>query len=360
MKKIDRQNMFLIACLVAALLVSLFVIVRKEEETKAVFLSYLNMQEILESEEEDYRANVSVVIENAQQQDLNTLIIHVRAFGDAYYNSEVYPQAQVMNHLGIDYDPLAIFVELAHESGLDVIAWINPYRISYTQSQYEYFLENTALSEDEILKVDTKAIIDPASDAGRKLIVAGIEEVLAYGVDGILFDDYFYMDTMLEETTEQQRWAYVNTLIAEVYDTIKSYDNHVTFGISPSGNLEYAKLIGADIETWISEAGYVDYLMPQLYWTDHYGDDETTLFTNRLEAYDELKTEANSDVELMAALAIYLCGTSNDYDSGWANYDDNIATQIETLEAYGWSGYAYYDYAGMISEAAQTELSHVN
>ena len=57
----------------------------------------------------------------------------------------------------------------------------------------------------------------------------------------------------------------VNDLVKRVHDVTKKHN--VLFGISPEGNISnnYSKNF-ADVKKWGSEDGYVDYLMPQIYY----------------------------------------------------------------------------------------------
>ena len=66
-------------------------------------------------------------------------------------------------------------------------------------------------------------------------------------------------------TLPQWRIANINTLVSGVYSAIKSINPQVQFGISPQGNITNDLNMGADVETWASQKGYVDYLCPQIY-----------------------------------------------------------------------------------------------
>ncbi len=128
--------------------------------------------------------------------------------------------------------------------------------------------------------------MNPASQSVRDYIVDGVREIVEnYDVDGIHFDDYFYVAGTHDGTTQNQRMDYVNMLIQDVYQTIKSIDDHVVFGISPQGNYENCISDGADIDTWLSEEGYIDYLMPQIYWSDQYGEGNEAMFTQRCQQF---------------------------------------------------------------------------
>ena len=71
----------------------------------------------------------------------------------------------------------------------------------------------------------------------------------------------------------------VNRLVSGIYKAVKEINSDVTFGISPAGNLDNLRSdleYYVDIDTWVSQNGYVDYLMPQIYWG----------FTNEVAPFD--------------------------------------------------------------------------
>lgn len=54
-------------------------------------------------------------------------------------------------------------------------------------------------------------------------------------------------------------------MVKKVYNMIKNYNEELQFGISPAGNVEYAESIGCDLETWLNDEDYIDYIVPQIY-----------------------------------------------------------------------------------------------
>lgn len=67
-------------------------------------------------------ASVRTMVKAASDAGFNTLLLQVRGRGEAYYRSRIDPRAA---DLPADFDPLALAVELAHEAGLSVHAWVN-------------------------------------------------------------------------------------------------------------------------------------------------------------------------------------------------------------------------------------------
>ena len=333
-------------------------------DKKAVWISYLNMETLKDKDEQQFKEAFNVMCDTAIENKLNTLIVQVRPFQDAIYPSELFPVSlSISEKQKLVYDPLAIMVQLAHEKGLKIEAWINPYRISYNTQQLEYFCNASMIANwvnsDNVLMQGSYAMLNPQSSEVRKYIVDGVEEIINhYNVDGIHFDDYFYMDAMLQSTTQEQRQESVNTLIREVYSLIKAKDNAITFGISPQGNLDNARNIGADIDTWLSEDGYCDYVMPQIYWTNAWGiEKNVNMFEERVQAYQAIHT--NQNTKLYAGLALYLCGQDVKDDFGWQKQNDNLKQQVETVKEYGWHGYSLFDYDSLLEQSTKVERDNL-
>ena len=61
----------------------------------------------------------------AKKYGFNTLFVQVRGRGDAFYDSRYEPRSEELNESPADFDPLAVAVEEAHKSGLEIHAWMN-------------------------------------------------------------------------------------------------------------------------------------------------------------------------------------------------------------------------------------------
>lgn len=340
-----------------------------EMETRAVWFSYLDFQKYLRDlDEDEFIEAFEEICENAIDQNLNTLIVHVRAFNDAIYPTEKYPWADWLTTRQVDpgYDPLELMIELAHEYGLKFEAWVNPYRISLTTKQSEAFTRSAYMNqyrESDLIPYqsgsDSRIILNPASKKAQRNIVKGIEEIVRnYDVDGIHFDDYFYQTGTEGSTEAWQRRMIVNELIKEVYDSIKAIDEEVVFGISPQGNLDNCRAHGADIDTWLSTEGYVDYLMPQIYWSDQWGaDGSTAMFTQRATMFKNIWK--NKNIDLKVGLGTYMIDRQPAGDIGWMEKNDNLASQVKKAAKLGYNGYSLYRYDDLTKEIAQPELNHL-
>ncbi len=361
--------------LIVSLVVSIFTFTmdikagtESKNDRRACWISFLDMQVyLLDLSEEEFTKKINDMYDKVIQYGMNTVIVHVRAMGDAMYPSEFFPiSVYIDSDRRMDYDPLDIMVELAHDKGLFFEAWINPYRLSknevttesYKATEfYEKYKDITIEYEDAA--GETCLSLDPSKENTNQLICNQVREIIEnYDVDGIHFDDYFYMPNMVEELDDSTKKSYVNSMVKQVYETVKLVDSTVTFGISPAGNTDSARSQGADIDTWLSIPGYVDYIMPQIYWSDSYMMDGvlTTLYSDRCEEWMELNL---LDIPIYSGLALYRVGEDSETDLGWSEADDNLMKQYKIAYNMGYDGFALFRYEWLEMEISGAELSNL-
>ena len=290
---------------------------------KGVWISFLDIQSYLKGKDQaSFDATFSSMCDTVAAQGCNAVIVHVRSHNDAIYPSAIYPWSTEMLGGNPGFDPLADMVSIAHSKGLTFHAWINPY--GYRNG----------------------VICGNAALATNANIVAGVQEIVSnYAVDGIHFDDYF----------APVGAANINSMVASVHSVCAAAGR--VFGIAPQGNIQNCMAAGADVATWLSTPGYVDYLCPQIYWTDQYGvAAKTPMFSNRLAAWKALD---KAGIPLYVGLAGYRAGQPLSYDPGWALSNTNLATQVDKARAAGYTGYALYRYSTLVSPAAATELANL-
>ena len=302
----------------------------------------------------------------AQQLGLNTVIAQVRPFSDALYESELFPWSYLATGKeGVDpgFDPLAIMVEQAHQRGLQLHAWVNPYRVRTSATNKQLSSKNPAvklLKSGDAIRYNGAVTYDPASKKAQQLIVDGVREIVEkYDVDGIHFDDYFYptTDAGFDSASYQAyknkggslslaawRRQNVNDLVKQVYTAVKQADGEVLFGISPQGNMDnnYNKQF-IDVKKWLSEEGYLDYICPQVYFG----------FKNSTCPYEQTVEEWNdlikNKVQLVVGLSPYKVGLEDAYAGNgrweWANGGDILARMVETArKEEHYQGFALFRY----------------
>ncbi len=252
---------------------------------------------------------LSEMVRKFDEIGINALIFQVRPEADAFYQSDYEPwsrflagrQGQAPDDPA--FDPLAFLIDECHKRGMELHAWLNPYRVKSNAS--------TQLAEEHIywkyperfLQYGNQLYFDPGLPENRNFICDVVRDIVSrYDVDAIHMDDYFYPYPIagvpfpddgsfntyaaLQGFSQNQRddWRRnnVNLLIRQIKYTIAGAKPWVRFGISPFGiyrnkkntldgsgsdtnGLENYGDLYADIKLWV-EKGWIDYNLPQLYW----------------------------------------------------------------------------------------------
>ncbi len=345
-------------------------------DKKACWVSYQDIyNELRDKSEAEFRSALSEMYDDILDNRMNTVIMHVRPMGDAIYPSSYYPWSTYIssNRTNPGYDPLAIMVDIAHEKGLKFEAWINPYRLSLSDTTTDSFKATSYYTKYKSMILEyengdqTCMILDPSKQEARDLITNGVKEIVTnYAVDAIHFDDYFYVSGYISSLDEdkqpsiQERKDNVNKLVKQIYSTVKAVDPDCEFGISPEGNMDNARNQGADIDTWLSTDGYIDYIMPQIYWSDTYklmSGTITTMYSNRCKEWQAIN---KNDTPIYVGLALYRVGEESTTDQGWSNSSSNLAKQYEIAYGMGYDGYSLFRYEWLNKSIAKTELSNLN
>ena len=384
---------FLFVFITTFFVLSFFVIEDKHEyalkteeesvEKRAIFFSYLEMNKYVKNKSTiESKKNIKEILNNIKSNGFNTLILHVRPFSDAIYNSSIFPVSDTVKTYGKSpsYDVLKYFVDEAKKLEIEVHAWINPYRISNEEDITLIKEDNPAyemIKSNDVKVVKNEGIFyNPASKRVNKLIISGIEELLTnYEIDGIHFDDYFYPSTDIDldnykqyiqeggtSSLEDYRYNNILTLLKEVYSVVKSINENAVFGISPEGNIDnnYNKHF-LDVKTILRDKGYIDYIMPQIYFGF---DNEVRPFIDTLNEWKNLIK--NNDIKILPALAFYKVGEYDKYaKSGigeWIEKNDIISREVEeSRKINNYAGFALfrYDYVFSKKEHNKIELNNL-
>jgi len=242
-------------------------------------------------------------LDKLQQAGCNAIVWQIRPQADAGYPSELEPWTRwLTGTAGVApspaWDPLAFMIEQSHKRGMELHAWINPYRVtsskSDTPAQGHIYYEHP---EWFLQYADGKIYFDPALPESRNFIDRVVRDIVTrYDVDAIHMDDYFYPYPVKGEefpdTVSFARYGKgwgdkgswrrhnVDLLIEQLHNTLVELKPWVRLGISPFGiwrnsksdangsatnGLQCYDALYADALRWTS-MGWVDYMVPQLYW----------------------------------------------------------------------------------------------
>lgn len=248
------------------------------------------------------RAELVRIFDLASELKLNAIVLQVRPQSDALYASTIEPWSEYLTgRMGRPpepfYDPLEFAVSEAHNRGLELHAWFNPYRALVNRNSPAVAPNHiTRTHPNWIRSYGPYALLDPGEPDAPGYISSVVRDVVSrYDIDGVHFDDYFYPypDEHATPFPDDSTWnnyqgsggqlgradwrrQNVNELVQHVAAEIKSVRAFVKFGISPFGIWRSDQPVGtrglsafdelfADSRKWLRE-GWVDYLTPQLYW----------------------------------------------------------------------------------------------
>ena len=147
------------------------------------------------------------LLDSLKSAGINALFFQVRTACDALYDSPYEPWSYWLTGTqgtapSPYYDPLAFAITEAHNRGMELHAWFNPYRAvegSATLSSAHVVNQHP----EWILTVGTKKILNPGLQAVRDYNLQVIMDVVnRYDIDGVHFDDYFYPYSPNNITTE--------------------------------------------------------------------------------------------------------------------------------------------------------------
>ena len=336
------------------------------------------------------KAELEDIIATVKKAGLNAVFFQVRPAADALYKSRLFPVSVYLtgrqgSPLPEGFDPLEYMVRRCHEEGIELHAWLNPYRITLG-SAAKPNQDLASLCENHPARLhpewvvaypDGKLYFNPAIAEVRDLIADGIREIVEnYDVDGIHFDDYFYPYPLksekdgtdieyddkkeyLESGTSLSlgdwRRENVNKLVKQCYEVIHSIRDDCSFGISPfaiwrnksadceegmeTNGLECYSALYADCVAWV-DGEYIDYICPQIYWKF---DTSVARFGVILDWYD--KFMEGKKALLYVGHGLYRCE-----DEGWQ--PDEIPKQLDYCKTKrNCSGSVYFGYDKLKKDA---------
>jgi len=235
--------------------------------------------------------------------NFNAVIFQVRPQADALYKSDLEPWSYYLS--GEEgrapdpyYDPLEFWIYAAHDRGLELHVWLNPYRSHHKVGGP--VTDSSIVKRKPELNVFLKDgywWFDPSLKATKEHSTAVVMDIVKrYDIDGVHFDDYFYPyreynkgedfpDSVSYAAYQAKggnlsrgdwRRDAVNDFISNLYKKIKKEKKQVKFGLSPFGIwrpgypegiccFDQYEVLYADAKLWLNK-GWIDYFSPQLYW----------------------------------------------------------------------------------------------
>ncbi|MFI6448187.1 glycoside hydrolase family 10 protein [Kitasatospora sp. NPDC050543] len=289
---------------------------------------------------ERQRAEFTALLDRAVAINLNAVFVQIRPTADAFWPSPFEPWSQWLTGTqGQDpgWDPLEFMVGAAHERGLALHAWFNPYRVSTQPDATRLAPGHPARRHPDWTAVHNGGLYyNPGVPAARAFVQqAMLDAVIRYEIDGVHFDDYFYpypaagqefpddaafaaYGRDFEHRADWRRYN-VDLMVRQMSDLIRAARPEAAFGISPFGVWRNASTdpagsataafesydgLYADSRGWVRR-GWLDYVAPQLYWhLGHPSADYGTL------AHWWAAQTAGTDTQLWVGQASYRAGAA--------------------------------------------------
>lgn len=359
--------------------------IKENEEMKAVWVPFMALEDKNGNyTEAEFKSRFDNILADSKNHGINTMVVHVRPFGDALYKSNLFPWSHILSGTqGNDpgFDPLEYMIEKTHSENMAFHAWINPLRIQSNNTPSilcesnlynKWKMDSDSSNDNWVLDSNGNKYFNPYYPEVRKVIIDGVKEIVEnYDVDGIHFDDYFYPtdnydldkvsyneytskigENAIALSQDQWRIANINTLVSGVYSEIKNIDPSVQFGISPQANISNDLKMSADVYSWGSKSGYVDYLCPQLYVNfDH----PALPYNKAADMWKDLIT--NQNVKYYIGLGLYKAGSSAD-NGTWQNSNNIIQKEIEYGRNLNCDGFMLYSWEFLSNNQTSQEVSN--
>lgn len=326
---------------------------------------------------DELKSEADTILDNIAAMGLNTVFFQVRPSADALYQSDIFPWSCYISGTAgqapdQDFDVLSYWVEAAHSRGLQLHAWLNPYRITRSGQEELDALPETSPARQHpewVVEYDGNYYFNPGLPAVQQLVVDGAAEIVRnYDVDGIHLDDYFYPGTDFNDAAAYERYGAdfddiddwrrdnVNDLIATLDETLHAINPELAFGVSPAGiwdnkadnpkgsetngRSSYREIYCDSVE-WIKR-GTVDYICPQLYWSIGY---EIADFEVLVDWWQDVVS--TSDVALYIGIGAYRAAEAEPGDIWYGTAE--LERQLEMLDnSIDIQGEVFFSYSSLM------------
>lgn len=317
---------------------------------------------------DNYKAHITRMLDVMEFYNMNCVVFHIRIMNDALYPSKLNPRS---NYNTADTDLLPWIIEECHKRGIEFHAWLNPYRVKSSgggtvEEEAAKIAakcpQNVGSKAENLLRNDSNGgiILNPGIPEVRQFIIDTCMEIIEnYDVDAIHFDDYFYIENVVDDDTRAKynpdnlskddwRREQVNIFIKDLSDTMRAYNEannrYVQLGISPSGVWKsagtksyveydengtcitngsptknsfnhYEYYLYSDTKKWCDNE-WIDYITPQTYWAITHS---TAYFKPLIKWWDDVVKYKK--VNLYSGMGIYMGRSGGNYSWGSDEYE---------------------------------------
>lgn len=251
---------------------------------------------------------IDEVVEFAEANGFNHLLIQVRGRGDAYYQSQLVSRSELL--LDPEFDPLGYVIEKAHDRGLNVHAWVNVYivwasnkrprALHHIYNRHSNWIDTNGNNTRSLFNHENEMMgegyfLAPHHPEVNKYLLAVFRELASlYDLDGLHLDyirfqdaeygnnvdakTYFYKrkynnQEKIFEDDEKHAWndyrrSAITGLVKETKQMLMDVRPACKLSAAVKPNLLIARnRYFQEWDIWLA-AGYLDWVMPMNYTPD--------------------------------------------------------------------------------------------
>lgn len=243
---------------------------QNKREFRGAWIQCVNGQYLGKSTQQ-IQSMLTKQLDELQKDGVNAIIFQVRAECDALYQSDLEPWSKFLT--GVQgkapspyWDPLEWMVEQCHQRGMEIHAWINPYRAKHGSTSFSQVSSQSVVKKHPNLcfNYDNLVLLNPAlQEAADYTCQVAADIVSRYDIDGFHIDDYFYPYPVAgKQIPDQQMYAAnprgfrnigdwrrdnVSRFVKQLGETIHRVKPWVKFGVSPFGIYRNRKTLRSDL-----------------------------------------------------------------------------------------------------------------
>lgn len=243
---------------------------QNKREFRGAWIQCVNGQYLGKSTQQ-IQSMLTKQLDELHKDGVNAIIFQVRAECDALYQSDLEPWSKFLT--GVQgkapspyWDPLEWMVEQCHQRGMEIHAWINPYRAKHGSTSFSQVSSQSVVKKHPNLcfNYDNLVLLNPAlQEAADYTCQVAADIVSRYDIDGFHIDDYFYPYPVAgKQIPDQQMYAAnprgfrnigdwrrdnVSRFVKQLGETIHRVKPWVKFGVSPFGIYRNRKTLRSDL-----------------------------------------------------------------------------------------------------------------
>lgn len=344
--------------------------------------------------EKAFQKMVDTMFDKTVDYGMNAVIVQVREYSYALYPSKIYSWSKYLSGKAgkaLTYDPVSYMVSAAHKRNLKFYAWIDPGRVGkYTNlkqptsvlpkgNKAKTWYESKDLDKQRnVLVYEGMLYFNPSTEDVQKMVEDGIKELLEYDIDGIQLDDSFYPEfgranvssafdakeyntykkniTNIKDLMSIAEWrrSNVNNIMQDLYLDVKTKNKEMRIGICVGGDIDgvrssYKSYL--DVDKWMRNKGYVDYIVPRLYYS--FGD--AAPFDTMLDAW--IAAASPEIVDILPVIPVYKAGTTA---GEWASQNDILKRQVTYSRSQKViSGFMFNKYSAFSKDSTKKEVNNL-